>query len=136
MHINEPLQLQLRGRITASSYEDGSCTFIDQPIISWTRSNGDPRSVSPSIEDNAGPSTSRAKKFDGKLSGQYSWPFSFPFPKDLPALGQGNRIPAPQSFFEREVQASVQYDLVLRMTHGILRSDSKWVIFNDWWKVC
>ncbi|KAF8914294.1 hypothetical protein CPB84DRAFT_1742084 [Gymnopilus junonius] len=120
------INLSLRGRIITTSYEDGSCTFLDQPIIFWTRSNGDPRSVSPSIEDNAAPPTSHAaKKFDGKLSGQYSWPFSLSFPKDLPAWGQGGRMPTPQSFFEREIQASVQYDLVLRMTHGILRSDSK-----------
>ncbi|PPQ66742.1 hypothetical protein CVT26_009543 [Gymnopilus dilepis] len=113
---------QLRGRIITSSYEDGSSTFLDHPVISWSRSNGDPRCVSPSIEDNV---SSRAKKFDGKLSGQYSWPFCFPFPKSLPAQGHEGGLPVPQSFFERGVQASVQYDLVLRMTHGLLRSDSK-----------
>jgi hypothetical protein len=69
-----------------------------------------------------------AKKFDGKLSGQYSWPFSFLF-KDIQVLGQkdqeGRQSSPPQSFFERGIQGSVQYELVLRMTHGILRSDSK-----------
>lgn len=69
----------------------------------------------------------RPKKFDGKLAGSYSWPFSFPFPQEAPAGGAGSASPTPQSFAEKHVRGSVQYELVLRMSHGILRSDSKCV---------
>jgi hypothetical protein len=75
----------------------------------------DPRASSP---------TARPKKFDGKLAGTYSWPFSFAFPQTTTSAHTASNA-TPQTFSEKNVNASVQYELVLRMTHGILRSDSK-----------
>jgi hypothetical protein len=106
--------------VITSSYEDGSCTFLDHPITSWARTNGDPRSDASS--------SSNTKKFDGKLSGNYSWPFSFPFPKEVAIGIQGEQQTylTPQTFLERDTRGNVQYELVLRVTHGVLRSDSKY----------
>ena len=94
--------------------------------MTWARTNGDPRSVSPTSDAST---SSNTKKFDGKLSGNYTWPFSFPFPKEVAMAIQGEQqmYPTPQTFLERDKNGSVQYELVLRLTHGILRSDSKYV---------
>ena len=112
-----------------SSYEGGSCTFLDHPITSWTRTDGDPRSVSPTTDVSATSSSSSTKKFDRKLSGNYTWPFSFPFPKEVTIGIQGEQqiYPTPQTFLERDTTGNVQYELVLRVAHGIMRADSKYV---------
>ena len=104
-----------------SAYEDGTWTFLDHTITSWARTNGDPRTDAPL--------SSNTKKFEGKLSGNCSQPFSFPFPKEVATGIQGEQqtYPTPQSFSERDTRGSVQYELVLRVTHGILRPDSKYV---------
>ncbi|KAF8165675.1 hypothetical protein B0H34DRAFT_647443 [Crassisporium funariophilum] len=117
------ISIVLRGRIITSSYEDGTYTFLEHPVTSWNRSHGDPRSSSASP---TGSGASRTKKSDGKLTGKYSWPFSFPFPQEV-AIRQRNQkvYPTPQSFLDRKTKVSVQYDLVVRMTHGMLRSDTK-----------
>ena len=71
------------------------------------------------------------KKFEGKLSGQYSWPFLLAFPKEVIIRGQHQYLsktyPTPRSFLDSGTNISVQYDLVLRITHGMLRADSKCV---------
>lgn len=70
------------------------------------------------------------KKFDGKFCGSYFWPFSFPFPSEIVVEnrnGEPQRHPSPQTFLEREVNANVQYEFVLRMSRGILKADYKFV---------
>lgn len=39
--------------------------------------------------------------------------------------GHDEVFPIPQTFLERGVDASVQYELILRVAHGVLRRDSK-----------
>jgi hypothetical protein len=46
--------------------------------------------------------------------------------------GEQQIYPTPQSFSERNTRGSVQYELVLRVTHGILRPDSKYVQLSLW----
>ncbi|KAF9478394.1 hypothetical protein BDN70DRAFT_808896 [Pholiota conissans] len=101
------ISLSLRGRIITSAYDGGSHTFLEHSVITVT--------------------PARPKKFDGKFSGAYSWPFSFSFPQQATsvAIPEADCNIIPQSFTEKEIKASVQYELVLRMTHGLLRSDSK-----------
>ena len=68
------------------------------------------------------------KKFESKLLGQYTWPFSLAFPKEVIIRGQHRYLskayPTPPTFFEDGTKTSVQYDLVLRITHGMLCPDS------------
>lgn len=130
------------------------------PILSWTRNGGDPRPKSIMAHLEATEARS-SKKYESKLSGKYSWPFSFPFPSEMKQCEIGFSTPSvspsatrsspssqsssdskgtgssssastrstlPQTFSEREAKGSVQYELVLRMTHGILRSDSKLLV--------
>lgn len=112
-----------------SAYDGGSYTFLEHPIVAWTRAHGDPRAMllAPLTDLADAAAGARTKKFEGKLTGNYSWPFSFPFPQEV-HLKDGQTSPAPQSFAEKAVRGSVQYELVVRMSHGILRSDSKYVL--------
>lgn len=121
------VSVSLRGRVITSSYEGGSCTFLDHPITAWARSNGDPRLLPSTTDGSAPSSSSKIKKFDGKLSGDYSWPFSFSFPQEVAMSIQGEQqmYPIPQSLLDSNTRGNVQYELVLRVTHGILRPDSK-----------
>ena len=125
------------GKIVTGSYEGGSHTFLNHPVISWTRAHGDPRTVilnpeaiirhAASSSSSSIETTIRPKKFDGKLSGQYIWPYSFPFPSEIILQGDDRGYPAPQTFLERGEKTTVQYNLVLKMTHGVLRADTKFV---------
>lgn len=129
------ISLTLIGKIVTGSYEGETCTFLNRPIINWTRSHGNPRTVilnaGPTTQSSASSSsssvdtTTRSRKFDGKLSGQYIWPFSFPFPSEITLEGDDRKYPAPQTFLERGESTTVQYSLVLKMTHGMLRADTK-----------
>lgn len=101
------ITISLRGRVITSFLDGGSYTFMDHRVPIWHRS-------------------STNKTMDGKLVGAHSWPFSFPFPQEVCIPGrESETFPAPQTFLERGTNANVQYDLVLRITHGLLRPDSK-----------
>lgn len=98
--------------------------------MSWNRNNGDPRSIPSTVQNDSG-TISRSpspKKFEGKLSGEYNWPFTFPFPSSVAIPGQGGNLQIPQTFLERGVKGNVQYEFSLRITHGMLRSDSKYIL--------
>ncbi|KIJ93581.1 hypothetical protein K443DRAFT_684471 [Laccaria amethystina LaAM-08-1] len=97
------ITISLRGRVITSFLDGGSYTFIDHRIPIWHRCGS----------------------ADGKLVGTYSWPFSFPFPQEVSIPGRSKTFPAPQTFLERGTNANVQYDLVLHITHGLPRPDSK-----------
>lgn len=109
------ITISLRGRVKTGSSREGSYTFLDQSILIWSRHSGDIRHSS----------AASGQKFDGKSSGTYSWPFTVPFPKEVAIAGHDEVFPIPQTFLERGVDASVQYELILRVAHGVLRRDSK-----------
>lgn len=64
------------------------------------------------------------KKFDGKLSGDYNWPFSFPFPTQVTLPGSSSPVATPPTF-SNSLKTGVHYELALRISHGMLRTDSK-----------
>jgi hypothetical protein len=123
--------LQLKGRIITSFIEGGSYLFLEYSHNVWNKLDGDPRG------------SSIGRKFDGKLSGDIEFPFSFPFPTELNlesrAATKGKRAsrppvvtPTPQTFLERNLKANIEYELVLTISHGILRTNSKYVAnFNS-----
>lgn len=99
-------------------------TFLEERHVIWDKSNGDPRSQT------------LIKGFNGKLSGNYQFPFSLPFPDHVdlsPALvGKGKNssrnslvCPTPPTVLERSLAANVEYQLILQITHGFLRLNSK-----------
>ncbi|CAA7259379.1 unnamed protein product [Cyclocybe aegerita] len=116
--------ISLKGRIVTSFSDIGYYTFLDHSCTLWDKSMGDPRA--PGV----------GTKFDGKLTGDYELSFSFPFPTEVDissgTVGKGKRVaraalvcPTPQTFLERDISANVEYELVLQITHGILRTVSK-----------
>lgn len=116
--------LQIRGTLITAANEAGFYTFLDREIGLWSKSMGDPRSTTPS-----------STKFNGKLSGEYQWPFSFPFPTEIPTPGS-SESPAPlsslpQTFKERNSGASVQYELLVHISRGMLKANSKYISFTS-----
>ncbi|KAF9461996.1 hypothetical protein BDZ94DRAFT_1126652, partial [Collybia nuda] len=117
----QAIKLTILGRIITSHNEDGSFTFLDESAILWSKAMGDPRVTVEQTGD---------KKFDGRLIGQYSWPFSFKFPTQATLSSGGFAAPhhvfkMPQSFREKETSATIQYDLVLHISRGKLRADQR-----------
>jgi len=58
-----------------SSFDQGSYQFLTKQLSLWKRSSGDPRDST-----NLGDTETLKGKFDGKLVGNYDFPFSIPFP--------------------------------------------------------
>lgn len=123
-HIVSSITLVLKGRIITSFTEGGSYPFLEYSHNVWNKSDGDPRR------------SSIGTKFDGRLSGDIEFPFSFPFPTEINlesrAVTKGNRASrppvvtfTPQTFLERNLKANIEYELVLTISHGILRTNSK-----------
>jgi len=67
----------VKGKIATSSLEGGSLPFLAYEHTLWSKSYGDPHQLDQS---------SPKEKFNGKLVGKYSFPFSFPFPTQVNLL--------------------------------------------------
>jgi hypothetical protein len=117
--------VKLKGRIVTSFAEGGSYSFLEYSHKIWNKLDGDPRG------------SSIGRNFDGKLSGNIEFTFSFPFPTEISlesrAATKGKRAsrPAvasstPQTFLERNLKANIEYELVLTISHGMLRTSSKY----------
>lgn len=67
------IKLVLKGvLITSASHESGSLAFLDQTYLLWDRKFGDPRELAQG--------QSQGLKADGKIVGNWLFPFSIPFP--------------------------------------------------------
>ncbi|KDR78631.1 hypothetical protein GALMADRAFT_223891 [Galerina marginata CBS 339.88] len=71
----QQISITVRGKIVTGYLVDESYTFLDDKRILWHKSMGSPPSPSAAL-----PSDTQAKAPQGKLSGSYQIPFSFPFP--------------------------------------------------------
>ncbi|KAJ3519720.1 hypothetical protein NMY22_g13073 [Coprinellus aureogranulatus] len=75
------IELVLRGKIITGSLGDGSSmTFLEHTYTLWDRKFGDPRRLA-DIDYN--PHAPSSGKYDGKMSGNWAFPFSIPFPGQL-----------------------------------------------------
>ncbi|KDR84257.1 hypothetical protein GALMADRAFT_54975 [Galerina marginata CBS 339.88] len=117
------ISLLLRGRIVTSFAVGGSYTFLEYSHNVWNKSAGDPRG------------TTAGQKFNGKLLGNFEFPFSFPFAVEAdilqPSSGSGKRASRPelvyrlpQSILEHNLKSNVEYELALHIAHGPFRADS------------
>ncbi|KAF6749008.1 hypothetical protein DFP72DRAFT_553185 [Ephemerocybe angulata] len=119
------ITLTLRGRYITGFLEEGAFVFLNQVTPIWDKNAGDPRLPHPSPLDFDG---SKKTKFNAKLEGSYTWPFSLHFPTEivLPTRsGPQQVIQTPQSFLERGIGANIQYQLVMHITHGMFKANSK-----------
>jgi len=103
----------IRGRVITGPRPDETVTFMTIVHPIWARSADTPRMPSPSQGTNG-----------SKLVGDCVWSFSIPLPKTV-ALGSDTQFRLPETFSEREVAASVQYDLTIHVSRGKLRADSQ-----------
>ncbi|KAJ3508722.1 hypothetical protein NMY22_g16523 [Coprinellus aureogranulatus] len=75
------IELVLRGKIITGSSGDGSSmTFLEHTYTLWDRKFGDPRRLADIDYDPHAPSSG---KYDGKMSGNWVFPFAIPFPNQL-----------------------------------------------------
>ncbi|TFK29031.1 hypothetical protein FA15DRAFT_633020 [Coprinopsis marcescibilis] len=111
------IRLLLRGTMITSSLVEGSYRFLEESIPIWDKSTNSPP----------------VHKENGKLVGKYEWPFSFPFPTEYipptagasPANKGSTACPVPQTLMQKNVSASVVYEVVLRIVSGIFKRKFK-----------
>jgi hypothetical protein len=80
--------------------------FLNTSGVIWRQSFGDPRSPERPAE---------------KLGGDHTWPISIPLPTTVQPLTKTYRLPG--TFLERDVRASITYDLAIRISRGRFRKD-------------
>ncbi|TFK66220.1 hypothetical protein BDN72DRAFT_823709, partial [Pluteus cervinus] len=112
----QSIHILLRGRISTSSWADSIYTFLEHTVPIWSKTSGSPQSTA----------TTPSSKNDGKLCGEYTFPFSIPFPSVI-GVSRGRNpssqlFSPPQTFFERNSTVNVRYELVVRISRGKLRS--------------
>ena len=68
-----------------------------------------------------------------KLFGHCVWPLSIPLPRTVvvpTGSGEMRSCHLPETFLERNTRVSVQYELTINISRGILRSDNRFVLLN------
>ncbi|RXW16782.1 hypothetical protein EST38_g9071 [Candolleomyces aberdarensis] len=94
-HTIKNVKLVLKGKIITSAMDTGSVNFLEQNYTVWDRSFGDPRHSRPE------------EKFDGKLEGDYVFPFSIPFPTHV-NLSTLEAVKADGQRVESQIQLAPQ----------------------------
>ncbi|KAG7451337.1 uncharacterized protein BT62DRAFT_927015 [Guyanagaster necrorhizus] len=99
------------GRVITGAGMDDVCSFLNITIPVWTK-NGNSRSPSPASENN-------------KLCGRHTFPFSIVLPRTVSlTVREPKTFRLPETFLERHTPATVQYDLIITISRGKMRSDS------------
>ncbi|KAK7437000.1 hypothetical protein VKT23_006714 [Stygiomarasmius scandens] len=100
------VKIMVRGEIASGNinYWGGNKTFLEVSTLLWSKD-----------------------AHNAKLSGEQHWPFSVSLPKQV-SLSEGDRAEEqqyvlPHTFLERNIRASIRYDLVVHITRK-LRPDS------------
>ncbi|KAJ4477348.1 hypothetical protein J3R30DRAFT_3291186 [Lentinula aciculospora] len=110
----QSVMAMVRGRIITGPRSDETVTFLTILHPIWARSTDTPRT--PSLSEGASGS---------KLFGDCIWSFSIPLPKSVDVQKSGVNYCLPETFSERDLAVSVQYDLTIHISRGKLRTDSQ-----------
>ncbi|KAJ6507885.1 hypothetical protein C8R47DRAFT_60614 [Mycena vitilis] len=110
----------IRGQIVTGPQDRDRLFFLETSTPLWLKGMANPRDVNP-----AGP------QFNGKLSGDYQWPFSISLPTEVtipnpagkPGAMQTYRL--PQTFLERTIRASLYYEICVHIARSTFRVDNK-----------
>ncbi|KAF5329050.1 hypothetical protein D9611_013871 [Ephemerocybe angulata] len=115
----------LRGRLVTSSMEDGSHVFLEHFHPVW-KSEWGMKTPKTSSSDDSRDSAKPGALSKGKLCGRFEWPFSFPFPTHFPGTQRKGSKPVsyttPQTLIERSVQATVIYEVIVKVVSGMFRN--------------
>ncbi|KAJ7707460.1 hypothetical protein B0H17DRAFT_1032757 [Mycena rosella] len=115
------VSIMIRGSIVAGALPQDRLCFLDATTPLWLKGTANPRE-SPS---------EAAPHYDGRLSGDYCWPFSIVLPKEVTLTnpeekhGTPRTYHLPQTFLERTARASVCYELFVNIARSTFRVDSK-----------
>ncbi|KAJ3503321.1 hypothetical protein NMY22_g18289 [Coprinellus aureogranulatus] len=113
------ISVVLKGQMVTSSRSDGAHCFLEVVTPIWDNT----------MDASSASSTATSASAKGKLQGRYAWPFSIPFPTEFPdsfvstdkRKGQSQQegrtmYPCPQTICQRGINASIQYEMTLKMT--------------------
>ncbi|KAF9562006.1 hypothetical protein CPC08DRAFT_634774 [Agrocybe pediades] len=125
--------ISVQGQYLTGANPDQQFTFLDLSYTLWSQSSGKPPNSNGLHQHTLSPtgliSSSSSSKFDGKLHGDYTWPFSIPLPKDVTLpYGKNNELktfPLPQTFNERLAKGSINYEVYLRISRGKFQPDDR-----------
>ncbi|KAG5728865.1 hypothetical protein E4T56_gene2313, partial [Termitomyces sp. T112] len=110
--------ISILGQIVTRADATKHITFLDITKTLWSRKR----------DINYPHNNSQINK-NQKLSGDHHWPFSIPLPKKVLLPNRRKHetefYSLPESFHERNIRASVQYSLHLRLTRGKFKADDK-----------
>ncbi|KAJ7745723.1 hypothetical protein B0H16DRAFT_971557 [Mycena metata] len=114
------VRVLIRGQIITGPQDKDRVYFLDTSTPLWLKGMANPRD---SVSGASG------SHYNGKLSGDYHWPFSISLPKEVtlsdPTGKQSLTYHLPQSFLERTSRASVYYELFVHIARSTLRVDDK-----------
>ncbi|KDR78972.1 hypothetical protein GALMADRAFT_63777 [Galerina marginata CBS 339.88] len=105
------------GRIITGSGVDDCFVFLNQTQPIWSKSSDSPRVPSPSGSTSG-----------NKLLGHCVWPLSITLARTatVPSgSGELQSFRLPETFLERQTRVSVQYDLTIVVSRGMLRADNR-----------
>ncbi|KAG6862471.1 hypothetical protein C0995_000017 [Termitomyces sp. Mi166 len=111
--------VSILGQIVTGANATKHITFLDITQTLWSKKKAENFPYNLPINRNR----------SQRLSGDHCWPFSITFPKEVRLPSRRNHVPEifrlPESFNERNIRASVQYSIHLRLTRGKFRADDK-----------
>ncbi|KAJ6520896.1 hypothetical protein DFH09DRAFT_1331546 [Mycena vulgaris] len=116
------VSILIRGSVVTGLRADDRVCFLDTTTPLWLKGMANPR------ESNVATS---ASPYDGRLSGDYHWPFSISLPKEVTLAdpnekhGPPQTYHLPQSFLERNTRGSVYYELFVHIARSTFRVDNK-----------
>ncbi|KAJ6482483.1 hypothetical protein C8R45DRAFT_303002 [Mycena sanguinolenta] len=106
----------VRGDLIVSGDPDERLNFFRLRKYLWKPSMGDPRA----------PGTSAgSENWEGKLKGEYNWPFSIKLSEVATSPDGEHQFHLPHTFAERSSRSSIEYYFELRINRGKLRTDDR-----------
>ncbi|KAJ6576649.1 hypothetical protein DFH09DRAFT_1149928 [Mycena vulgaris] len=105
----QSVTVTITGSIITGSSVDDTYIFLNQSLPLWSKADN------------------RSSGAATKLLGACAWPFSIPLPKAVSIKdgGHDTLFHLPETFLERHTRASVSYEIVVTVSRGKLRADSR-----------
>ncbi|KAG6825717.1 hypothetical protein H0H92_002717 [Tricholoma furcatifolium] len=120
------ITISIRGSIITSGTEEGTHPFLNKSHTIWSKAFGNPRYAS---------ATQNVRHRGNLDPGEYTWPFAITIPTSFeysPEPGaRALSFQTFESFLERDIPVTVQYDIILTIGRGSMRPDKSIIVpFN------
>ncbi|KAF9478874.1 hypothetical protein BDN70DRAFT_933059 [Pholiota conissans] len=122
--------ITVQGQFITGVNPEDQLNFIDITKTLWSQSDGAPKNATADHDSSSPPTDEQpSTKFNGKLQGEYLWPFAIDLPKkvnlSLDGRSDGRQasepFAPPQTFNERTVRAGIHYEISVRIARGRFR---------------